>query len=113
MEELKLIVETLQGLGGEVKWVVIVWLALKAFGPLIAGGVVLTIFLLGYKLGIKALMGHQFGLQVIKLFGGEIWSSRAKTEVIRWLGKQDLPNQLDGRWTTVVQNSTGLLFYTR
>ena len=46
MEELKLILETVRGLGGEAKWAPIVWLCIKVVGLLIGGTVALTIFLL-------------------------------------------------------------------
>ena len=94
MEELRLIVETLQGLGGKVRWVVIVWLGLKFFAPLIVAGTIFSIFFLGYRIGTRAMVGHQFGMQVMELFSGNLYLRTNKAVVLRWLGKQDLPRML-------------------
>ena len=92
MEELKLILETVQGLGVETKWVVITWLLVaKLISPLIGAAAGLTVAVFTYKLIHKAMAGYQFGHRVIQLFGGWMGCDSDKTAVLRWLEKQELP----------------------
>ncbi len=92
MEELKLILETVQGLGVEAKWFAIVWLvAVKVVSPLIVSAVVLTIAVFAYKLIHRSIVGYQFGYRVMALFGGALWDPADKAKALKWLGGQELP----------------------
>ncbi|HDZ14326.1 hypothetical protein LCGC14_1513940 [marine sediment metagenome] len=91
MEELKLILETVQGLGGDMRWFAIVWLCLEFFEGLFIAGAWLAAAYLCYKVVRMGLAGNEFGIQVMKIFGGRVSYEGDQKDVLRWLSKQELP----------------------
>ena len=97
MEELKLILDMVQNLGGEAKWIAIVWLCLKVLTPIITGTVIIIVFRFAYIISIKALNGHQFGSQVMELFKGALWVPRHRMLALKWLSElEDLLDIKEG-----------------
>ena len=67
MEELKLILETVQALGGNATWIAILWLIKGLISEMLVAAGFGVLFFLGYKYGIAALRTCSLG--------GRVWAS--------------------------------------
>ena len=92
MEELKLILETIEKLGGDAKIVAIIWFSLKAFNTFLPCLLVFTLGFFGYKIGKYGVSNYSFGQRVLKKFASA-WSQEHKEKILGWLEK-NAPNDV-------------------